>query len=62
MSFKSAYTGAVDLSTVAFDRYWKYWDQVRAAPGTSTYVSNKGGAGDEIHVVVADEDLSLIHI
>ena len=56
LSFKSAYTGAVDLSTVAFSRYWKYWDQVRAAPGTSTYVNNKGGAGDEIHVVVADED------
>ena len=56
MTFKDNYTGATDLSTVAFDRYWKYWDQVRAAPGTSTYVSNKGGAGDEIHVVVADED------
>jgi len=56
MTFKSNYTGAVDLSTVAFDRYWKYWDQVRAAPGTSTYVDDKGGAGDEIHVVVSDED------
>ena len=56
MTFKDNYTGAVDLSTVAFDRYWKYWDQVRAAPGTSTYVNDKGGAGDEIHVVVSDED------
>ena len=56
MTFKSNYTGAVDLSTVAFSRYWKYWDQVRAAPGTSTYVTDKGGAGDEIHVVVSDED------
>ena len=56
LTFKDNYTGAVDLSTVAFDRYWKYWDQVRAAPGTSTYVNDKGGAGDEIHVVVADED------
>jgi len=56
MTFKDNYTGAVDLSTVAFSRYWKYWDQVRAAPGTSTYVDDKGGAGDEIHVVVSDED------
>ena len=56
LSFKSAYTGAVDLSTVSFDRYWKYWDMVRAAPGTSAYVEAKGGVGDEIHVVVADED------
>ena len=56
LTFKDNYPGAVDLSTVAFDRYWKYWDQVRAAPGTSTYVNDKGGAGDEIHVVVSDED------
>ena len=55
-TFKSNYTGAVDLSTVSFDRYWKYYDLVRAAPGTSTYTLGKGGAGDELHVVVADED------
>jgi len=56
MTFKSNYTGATNLSTVAFDRYWKYWDQVRAAPGTSAYVTDMGGVGDEIHVVVSDED------
>jgi len=55
-TFKSAYTGNQNLSGVSFDRYWKYYDQVRAAPGTSTYVDAKGGVGDEIHVVVADED------
>ena len=55
-TFKDKYTGASDLSTVAFDRYWKYYDLVRAAPGTSSYVEDKGGVGDEIHVVVADED------
>ena len=55
-TFTSNYTGAVNLTTVAFDRYWKYYDLVRAAPGTSTYTLGKGGAGDELHVVVADED------
>ena len=55
-TFKSNYTGNQNLSGVSFDRYWKYYDQVRAAPGTSSYVEAKGGAGDEIHVVVADED------
>ena len=55
-TFKENYTGAVNLTTVAFDRYWKYYDLVRAAPGTSTYTLGKGGAGDELHVVVADED------
>jgi phage tail sheath protein FI len=29
---------------------------VGAAPGTSPYVEDKGGSGDEIHVVVVDED------
>ena len=55
-TFKENYTGAVNLTTVSFDRYWKYYDLVRAAPGTSTYTLGKGGAGDELHVVVADED------
>ena len=56
ITFKDKYTGASDLSTVAFSRFWKYYDLVRAAPGTSAYVEGKGGVGDEIHVVVADED------
>ena len=56
LTFKDNYTGAVNLTTVAFDRYWKHYDLVRSAPGTSTYTLGKGGAGDELHVVVSDED------
>ena len=37
-------------------RRWKYYDAVDGAPGTSTYVSERNGAYDEIHVVVIDED------
>ena len=37
-------------------RRWKYYDAVDGAPGTSTYVSERNGANDEIHVVVIDED------
>ena len=37
-------------------RRWQYYDQVSAAPGTSPYVSDRGGSGDELHVVVVDED------
>ena len=55
-TFTENYTGSNTLTDVAFDRYWKYYDLVRAAPGTSTFVDEKGGAGDEIHIVVADED------
>ena len=58
-TFKDKYTGATDLTGSAnttFTRNWKYFDLVRAAPGTSAYVEGKGGVGDEIHVVVADQD------
>tara|TARA_B100000575_G_scaffold229344_1_gene190234 strand:+ start:514 stop:2481 length:1968 start_codon:yes stop_codon:yes gene_type:complete len=37
-------------------RYWKYFDQVDGAPGTTTDVANNGGSNDELHVVVIDED------
>ena len=35
---------------------WTYSSQFTAAPGTSTYVSNKGGSLDEVHIIVVDED------
>ena len=48
------------VSAVADDarikRRWRYADQVDGAPGTSAYVSTRSGSGDEIHVVVIDED------
>ena len=37
-------------------RRWRYYDSVDGAPGTSAYVSARSGSGDEIHVVVVDED------
>ena len=40
----------------AVRRRWQYYDQVAAAPGTSTYVTDRGGSDDELHVVVIDED------
>ena len=35
---------------------WTYSTQFTSSPGTSTYVSNKGGTLDEVHVIVIDED------
>ena len=35
---------------------WTYSGQFTSSPGTSTYVSNKGGSLDEVHVIVVDED------
>ena len=40
-------------------RRWRYYDSVDGAPGTSPYVSNRNGSGDEIHVVVVDEDRGI---
>ena len=37
-------------------RRWRYYDSVGAGPSTSTFVSDRSGSGDEIHVVVVDED------
>jgi len=53
--------GAGGLKRVVVDnarikRRWRYYDSVDGAPGTSPYVSNRNGSGDEIHVVVVDED------
>lgn len=33
---------------------WAYADQFSGAPGTSEYVSGKGGTNDELHVIVID--------
>ena len=37
-------------------RRWQYYDSVEGAPGTSDYVSQRGGSNDEMHIVVIDED------
>ncbi len=48
-------SAAVTVGT-AILRKWQYADEFGVAPGTSDYVSNKGGSGDETHVIVIDED------
>jgi len=37
-------------------RRWRFYDQVTGSPGTSPYASDRSGSGDEIHVIVIDED------
>ena len=55
-TFKTKYTGSRDITTLSPTKLWKYHDLVGGAPGTSVYTESKGGVGDEIHVVVVDED------
>jgi len=47
-------TAVVDNARIR--RKWRYADQVDGAPGTSAWTSTRSGSGDEIHVVVVDED------
>ena len=60
--FAARYAGALgnslkvslcDANTYAT---WTYASQFSTTPNTSTYVANQGGANDEIHIVVVDED------
>lgn len=44
-----------DVSMTAVKRYWGYFNLFDAAPGTSEYVSTRGGTGDEMHVAVIDK-------
>ena len=37
-------------------RRWRYYDLFNKAPGTSTYAQQRGGSGDELHIIVVDED------
>ena len=37
-------------------RRWRYYDLFNKAPGTSTYAQPRGGSGDELHIIVVDED------
>jgi len=40
-------------------RKWQYADNFDGAPGTSTFVADKGGSNDEMHIIVIDEDGQL---
>ncbi len=37
-------------------RRWRHYDLFDKAPGTSPYAQANGGSGDELHIVVIDED------
>ena len=51
----SAISTAVTANTPIL-RKWQYSGDFGVAPGTSAYVSDKAGSGDEMHIIVIDED------
>lgn len=38
----------------AITRNWEYFNLFDRAPGTSTYTAERGGSGDELHMVIVD--------
>ena len=40
-------------------RRWRHYDLFGKAPGTSPYITSRGGSNDELHIVVVDEDGSI---
>jgi len=41
------------------DREWRWADQFTRAPGTSQYATDRGGSGDELHIIIVDEDAGI---
>ncbi len=54
LTISSAFSSS--LSSVTLNVMWEYKSLIRYALGTSEYVANRGGSGDEMHVVIVDED------
>lgn len=42
------------VTLTSIERNWRYFQLFDRAPGTSTYAQTRGGAGDEMHIVVLD--------
>ncbi len=56
LSFTNRFQLSANVSASAFRRYWEFYNVVDKAPGTTVFTAAHGGAGDEMHIVVVDED------
>lgn len=56
VGFTTRYSLASNVALTSLARNWEYYNSVDLAPATSTYVAARGGVGDELHIVVTDED------
>jgi phage tail sheath protein FI len=55
VTLQSKYVGNTGTQSTT-TRRWEYFDYFPSAPGTSLIAGQNGGSGDEMHIVVADED------
>jgi len=56
VSLATTYNLSQNVSSNSVTRYWEYFNFVDTAPGTSAFTLTAGGAGDEMHIAVVDED------
>lgn len=55
LSTSIANVSLANTTGLTLTRNWEYFKSVAKAPGTSPYTLARGGNGDELHVVIADE-------
>lgn len=46
----------IGASANTCQRYWRYYSSVNLAPSTTQYANNYSVSGDELHIVIVDED------
>lgn len=56
INLATLYTLSSNVTQASVTRYWEFYSSVDRAPGTSPYAAARGGQGDEMHVVVVDDD------
>lgn len=56
LTFANRFQLSSNVAATSVTRFWEYYNVVDKAPGTTVWTEAYGGAGDEMHVVVVDED------
>lgn len=56
LTTSTRYRLSTDHTESTLRRSWEYFNLVPGAPGTSAFTEAKGGVGDELHIVVSDEN------
>jgi phage tail sheath protein FI len=56
VELSTRYALSTNFTSDNINRYWEYFNVVDNAPGTSDFVAARGGVGDQLHIVVVDEN------
>jgi phage tail sheath protein FI len=56
VGLSTPYSLSSDITQSTIKRNWEYYNSVDLSPGTSPYTEERGGAGDQMHIVIVDED------